>query len=185
MLVRDQIDVSLPIACFDVLQAVPFFRWRPERLGQDFEFAHFQRRLAGFGQETGAFDADEIAEIEQIEDFHCLGADFFLVEVGLNPAGRVSKIDKVTLAHIAMRSDSAGGAKRFAFLECVPDFRDRAGCFKSATKRLHSAGAKCLEFLPALRDQFVFRFHAVAMIMVERRSCQVPVLVPLCDDVTL
>src|SRR5205807_2270739 len=110
----------------------------------------------------------------------------------MSPAIARSRPDRRIAADSVLRRPAgraifpvAAGAKRFAFLECVPDFRDRAGCFKSATKRFHSAGAKRLEFLPALRDQFVFRFHAVGMIMVERRSCQVPVLVPLCDDVTL
>ena len=49
LLVRNQIDITLPIARFDVLQAVPFFRRRTERLGQDFKFVRFQRRLTGLG----------------------------------------------------------------------------------------------------------------------------------------
>src|SRR4030081_2966318 len=139
---------------------MPFFRRRPKRLGQDFKFVHFQRRLAGLGQETSSFHANEIAEIEKIKNFPRLRADFFLMEISLDPAGRVSKIDKVALAHVAMRGDSAGGAKRVAFLEYFPDFSNRARRFEPATKRFPPPGAKRREFLTALRNQFIFGLHA-------------------------
>src|SRR5947208_13685569 len=92
------------------------------------------------------------------------------MEVGLNPAGRVSKIDKVTLAHVAMRCDSAGGAQRIAFFEFLPDFRDRAGRFEGATKRFYPESTKRFQLFAALRAQFVFPLPGVAMIMVERAS---------------
>ena len=82
------------------------------------------------------------------------------MKISLDPAGRVSKIDKVALAHVAMRGDSASRAKRVAFLECVPDFRDRAGRFERAPKRFYPSGPKCRQFLAALRNQFIFRLHA-------------------------
>src|SRR5437879_10877568 len=89
------------------------------------------------------------------------------MEVSLNPAGCVSKIDKVTLAHVAMRCDSAGGAQRIAFFEFLPDFRDRAGRFAGATKRVYPTSTKRFQLFAAWREPFVLRLHAVGMIMVE------------------
>src|SRR5207237_8106233 len=106
LLVRDKIDITLSMTRFDILQTVPFFRWRPERLGQHFELACLQRRLACLRQKTCAFNADEIAEIEQIETLHRRDANFLLMQVGLTPAGCFSKIDKLTLAHVALRCGS-------------------------------------------------------------------------------
>ena len=68
MLVRDEIEITLAVPRFDVLQSVPFFRQRPQRFGQHLERAHFQCRLPAFGDKTCPFDADEIAEIEQPEN---------------------------------------------------------------------------------------------------------------------
>src|SRR5205807_6108194 len=159
LLVRNKIDITLSMTRFDILQAVPFFRWRPERLGQHFEFVRFQRRFASLRQKTSAFYPDEIAEIEQIENLHRRRANLFLVEIRLNAAGHVSKIDKVALAHVAMRRDSASRAQRIAFFEFLTNFRDRARRFEGPTKRFHSASTKRLEFLTPLRHQFVFRLH--------------------------
>ena len=52
LLVSQQIEITLPIARFDVLQAVPFFRQRPQRFRQHVELVDLERRLAGFGQKT-------------------------------------------------------------------------------------------------------------------------------------
>ena len=72
LLVRQQIEITLPVTRFDVLQAVPFFRQRPQRFSEHFERVDLQRRLAGLGEKTFALDADEIAEVEQVENLHRL-----------------------------------------------------------------------------------------------------------------
>src|SRR5438477_116512 len=84
------------------------------------------------------------------------------------PAIARSRQDRHNAAHVAMRCDSAGGAQRIAFFEFLPDFRDRAGRFEGATKRFYPTSTKRFQLFAALRDQFVFRLHAVGMIMVER-----------------
>ena len=66
-LVRDEIEITLPITRLDVLEPVPFFRQRPQGLGQQLELVNFEGRLAGFRQETIALDPDEIAEIDEFE----------------------------------------------------------------------------------------------------------------------
>src|SRR5438128_1676093 len=106
------------------------------------------------------------------------------MDINLEPPGGVTKIDKVAFAHVAMGSDSSGRTKRLALFEFFSHFRNRARNFEGAPERFDSARTQRFQFLAALRNQFVFRLHSVGMIMVERRSCQVPLLVPLCNDVT-
>jgi hypothetical protein len=174
-IVRDKIDIALAITRFDVLQTVPFFGRRSQRFCKHFEFVRFERRLARLGQKTRSFNANEIAEVEKLENFHRLRADFLFVEISLDPPGRVPKIDKVAFAHVAMGGDAAGRAERFAFLEFFAHFGDRTGGFERAAERFHTARAKRLQFLPALRDQFILRFHAPETIRLERRPCQAPI----------
>ena len=62
--VHDQVDVALPVARLDVLQAVPLLGQRPQRLGQEAHVLHGHRELAGAGAEQLAGDADEVADVQ-------------------------------------------------------------------------------------------------------------------------
>ena len=159
LFVRDQIEITLAITRFDILQPMPLFRQRPQRFREHFELLDLQCRLAGFGQETFAFHADEIAQIEQLEKIDNLRANFFGVDVNLNPAGRVAKIDKVALAHVAVRGNAAGRAQGFAFLEFFPDLRQVAACFEGGPEGFHATRAQTFQFSAPLRDQFILVVH--------------------------
>ena len=111
LLVRDQIEITLPVTRLDVLKPVPFLRQRPQRFPEQLELVDFQGRLAGLGEETIAFDADEIAEIDQLEKLDHLLADFLRVDVNLDPPGRIAQVDEMAFAHVAMRGDAAGRAQ--------------------------------------------------------------------------
>src|SRR5688572_29072318 len=63
-LVRDQIQIALAIARFDVLKPMPFCRERPERFPEQLEFMNFESWLTGLGDETGSFDPDEVSQID-------------------------------------------------------------------------------------------------------------------------
>src|SRR5205814_3950095 len=120
-----------------------------------------QSRLARFRDKTSAFNPDEIAKVEQLENFHPLSADFFFVKINLNPARRVSKIDKVALAHVSMGGDPPGGAQSLTFFEFLADFCDRARSFERTTEWLDALFAKRIQFFAPLRNQFVFRLHGL------------------------
>ena len=85
---------------------------------------NLQGRLAGLGEKTGSFDADEIAEIDQLEQLDHFRADFLRVDVNLNPAGGIAQVDEMALAHVAMRGDAAGRAQRRAFRKFFPHVSD-------------------------------------------------------------
>src|SRR5205085_10343643 len=109
--VCDQVKIPLPVARLDVLKPVPFFGKWPQRFAQDFEGMHFQRRLAGFGEETNPLDADEIAKIDQLKQIDYLVADFFRVDVNLDSPRRIAQVDEVAFTHVAVRGDVAGRAQ--------------------------------------------------------------------------
>src|SRR5881409_1893214 len=66
--VDDQVDVALPVARLDVLEAVPLLGQRTQRLGQERERLHGQRELARARAEHPARDADEITDVEDAEE---------------------------------------------------------------------------------------------------------------------
>ena len=66
--VDDQIEIALAVADLDVAQAVPFFRQRDEALDQKFQPRGADRQLVRLGPEQLPSDADEIPEIEQLEN---------------------------------------------------------------------------------------------------------------------
>ena len=138
---------------------MPFFRERPQGLRQHFEPVHFQSLLAGLGQEATSFHPDEIAKIKQPENLHRLRPEFLCLHINLDSPRRVAQIEKVTLAHVAMRRDPARCAKRRAFGEFRPHLLNRAARLKALTKRRHATSAQRLELLAPQRDQFILFVH--------------------------
>ena len=134
-LVRHQIEIALAIARLDIRQAMPFLGQRPERLREHFEFVHLQSRLARLGQETTALHSDEIAEIEQPEDFHRLRPQFLRLHVNLDAPGRVAQIEKMALSHVAMRRDPAGSAQRLAFGKFLAHFGNASRSSRNSARR--------------------------------------------------
>ncbi len=66
-IVRDEIQITLAIARFLVLQAVEFIRQRTQRFRQQAQFGAVDRQLAGFGFEQLTFRAEDIAKIPLLE----------------------------------------------------------------------------------------------------------------------
>ena len=105
--VGHQVEVALAVALLDVLQAVPLLGRRAQRLREDGQLAHFDRRLAGLRAEQVAGDAEEVAEVDLLEQRVRVGAERLLLEVGLDAAAAVPQVDEGCLAHAAQRHDSA------------------------------------------------------------------------------
>ena len=106
--VDDQVEVPLPVADLDVGQAVPLFGQRQEALRQELEPGGVNRQLVGPGPEHVAFDADEIAEVEQLEEAEVALAERVLPDVDLHPGLAVGDGEKIRLAEAADRQDAAG-----------------------------------------------------------------------------
>ena len=159
LLVREKIEVALPVTGLDILKSVPFLGERAQRFSQKLELVHFQRRLAGLGEEAGSLYADEIPEIDQLEHLDHVIANFLRVDVNLDPPGGIAQIHEMAFAHVAMRGDPAGRAQGGAFRELFADLGDCAGSFISVAERVRAARLKRFQFFTPLCDQAIFVVH--------------------------
>ena len=117
MLVGDEVEVALAVPRLDVLQSVPLFRQRVQRLAQDDETRGLDRRLAGFRREALALDSDEIADIQLVVERRAGFPDRFVLQIDLHAPTMVAHVEKMALAHVAARGDTARDRDRFALGE--------------------------------------------------------------------
>ncbi|OQC54400.1 MAG: hypothetical protein BWX54_02227 [Verrucomicrobia bacterium ADurb.Bin018] len=129
--VGNQIQVALAVAHFGVLQPVPFFRQRMQRLGQQFPLRHLQRLLTGARGEQLARHADKIAQVNRLECGERFLAQRVFLQVDLEFVGAVLQVRERAFAHLTNRHHAPGGLNRPTFGERRPDFRQRAGTRKS------------------------------------------------------
>ena len=66
--IDDQVEIPLAVARLDVRQPMPFLGQRQETLGQELERGGPDRQLVGLGAEDAPLHADEVAEVEKLED---------------------------------------------------------------------------------------------------------------------
>src|SRR6266567_996943 len=124
-IIGEKIEIALPVARLNILQAMPLFWKRPQSLRHKTERACLQRGFAALGEETCALGANEITDIEQTKKIDQVRANFFCVNVNLNAPGGITKIEEVALAHVAMRGDAASRAQDLALCEFFASQRDQ------------------------------------------------------------
>ena len=105
--VDDQVEVPLPVARLDVLQAMPLFGKRQVALGEEHHAAGPDAELAGACPEQVPLDADVIAEIEQLEDLEIQFGQRVLPDVDLEALEAVGQPEKARLAEVANGQDAA------------------------------------------------------------------------------
>src|SRR5438094_8441736 len=81
--------------------------------------APLPRRLPAFGEKTCSFHSNEIANIQQAKEIDQVRANFLCMNIDLNASGRVAQVQKMALAHIAMRRDAACRTNGVPFLELL------------------------------------------------------------------
>src|SRR5205814_3705013 len=104
---------------------------------------------------------------KKIEQFR---PNLFCVEIDLEAARRVTQVEKVAFAHVAVRCDAAGDTKRFTFFESLAHFRDRAANIKAGAERRDAFRAQRFKFFSPERDQLAFVFH-IRTANVRRDTC--------------
>ena len=158
-LVGEKIEIALPVARLNVLQAMPLFGKGPQSLRHKTKRPCLQRGFAALGEETGALDANEITDIEQAKKIDQVRANFFCVNINLNAPGGVTKIEEVALAHVAMRSDAASRAQDLALREFFAHLPDCSVRLERNAERLDTLSAQRVEFFSSQRDQFILFIH--------------------------
>ena len=87
---------------------MPLGRRRAQRLGQDDEAGDLDGNLVGLGGEHRAAHADEIREVEMLEDGKLLVAEDIFLRVNLDAPALVADVNEHGFAHVAVRGDAAG-----------------------------------------------------------------------------
>src|SRR6266540_4546841 len=177
--VGEKIKITLPVTRFDVLEPVPFFRERPQRLGEQLECLDFYCWFPAFGDKTCPFNANEIAYVEQPKKIDQFRPNLLCVNVNLNAAGDVTQVEKMAFPHVAMRRDAAGDTTRFSFFKLLAHLSDRAAHIKACAKRFDAFRAQRLKFFLSERDQLVFVFHIRTANLKPREKMNSPMLLGL------
>ena len=108
--IGDEVEIALAVADFDVLQAVPLFGHGEQGLGEELELLRVDAQLAGAGAEEIALDADDVADIEQLEELEIALAHGVLLDVDLQALSVLLQVGEAGLAHVAQRHEAAGDA---------------------------------------------------------------------------
>ena len=140
--IDDQVEVALAVADLGVGEGVERLAvlllddgQRTDRLREHGEALAVYRQLAAVGAEGEAFDADEVADVEQfledrvVERRIPFGADVVAADVDLDAARVVLQFEERGAAHDAARHDAAGDAHLlkvlFLVVVLVGDFTRR------------------------------------------------------------
>ena len=105
--IHEQIDITLAISKFDVLQAMPLFGQGKQVLGEERNL--FARARSVRWCECGkvALRADVIADIEQLEQLKLFFADIVFLHVDLQALTILLEVHKSGLAHQANGHDAS------------------------------------------------------------------------------
>ncbi len=106
--IRDQVEISLPVAQIHISQAMPLFRKRQKRLRQQFDTLDPYGEFVGLGPKQSAGHADDVSEIERTEKLKDLWTDYVKLDVELEPLALTKNMGKSGLSVRAKRNNPAG-----------------------------------------------------------------------------
>ena len=101
----DQVEIPHPLLEVGIDQTVEFIGGRLQRLGQELETRREDGHLAGLRIAEPAVDADDVAQIEAIDDLPNLGADLLLAEHDLDPTGAIDEVYEHEAAGASQQHD--------------------------------------------------------------------------------
>jgi hypothetical protein len=87
--IDDEVQIALPVADFDVLQAMPLLGQRQQTLGEELQLRRPDRQLVGPRAKQAPLDANPVAEIEQLEDLEVALGQRVLTDVHLHARAAV------------------------------------------------------------------------------------------------
>ena len=109
--VNYKVNIALTVSCILILQTVPLFGQREERLGKELDLLRMNRDLALSCSENEALNTDDVTDVPLLLEFleyistNVIGADIYL-----DPVSIVTQVDEVSLTHITPAHDPAGDA---------------------------------------------------------------------------
>ncbi len=110
----DQIDIPLPQQHLGVARAVKLFRRLGQRLAEHRQLFDEDGHLAGVGQAQRAVDADDVAQVEVLDQLPLLFGNVGLGDHQLNAAGGVLQVIELELSLVVAEHEPPRHADRFA-----------------------------------------------------------------------
>jgi hypothetical protein len=172
--VDDQVEVALAVSNLDVTQPVPLFRQRQEALGEELERRGMNRELVRLRAEQLPLDADEVAQVQQLEQREVAPRQRVLPDVGLNPGTAVRQHEEIGFAEAADREDPSRRAcldrsrlERFPVLPAMrrDQLADGVAALEPPRIRLDAQRGELLEVRAPLPQQIRFpRFLGDAVV---------------------
>ncbi len=105
-----EVEIALAIARLHVFQAMPLFGHGEQRLGKELQLFGVDAQFAGAGAEEVAVHADDVADIEQLEELIIALAHGVLLHVDLQTLAVLLEVGEAGLAHVAQGHEAAGDA---------------------------------------------------------------------------
>ena len=106
--IGDQVQVALAVARLHVFQAVPLLGHGEQRLGEELQLLGVDAQLARAGAEQIALHADDVADIEHLEELEIALAHGVLLDVDLQTLAVLLQVREPGLAHVAHRHHAPG-----------------------------------------------------------------------------
>jgi hypothetical protein len=148
-------------ARLDVAQPVVGVGRRAQRLGEHGVGVDAQAQLAAAGDEDGAVDPEDVAEVDLVQQpLHLLGAEDVQARLELHPAGAVDEVEEGHLALAAALREAAGDAVDvlglLAGLQALvgrADVRGGRHVGEGRRERVDAVGAQLVELGPPDGEQ--------------------------------
>jgi hypothetical protein len=154
LLVREQIDLPMPVSGLDVLDSVVLLRHRPQRLGQQRPVGDQQAQLAASSLEGGPVHPENVAEVERDEALERLLTQHVPLGVQLKLPVAVDEVYERGTALVApcdhAPGDSVGAVGFLTRLEIVDDGRGGDHALELVRKGVDPLRAQALELRPPI-----------------------------------
>ena len=170
LVVSHEIEVTLTVTDFGVLQSVPLCRRGPQCLAEDEEGGQLDRDFAGFSGEHRASDANEVPEVKVLEDFKLFIAQRLFLGVNLDAPALIFDVDELALAHVAVCGDAAGQRDFAPFGVVRPGHGAGVRWGELVFERVDAFGPQCFELFFTLFDQRVCVIHSISSTRLCQRS---------------
>ena len=164
VIVHDEVEIALTIARFEIRQAMPLVRQRPQSLGQEAQLVDHDRQLALLGAEHHALGANDVTQVPFLEFVVDTLGQAVAFDEQLYRTAHILEVGKRGLALHALRHHAAGDRDaqwlRFEIGRAgLGEARMQIAGQRIATEVIAigvAAGADVLKFGAALRDECRF-----------------------------
>ncbi len=105
--IDDEVEITLAVPLFHILEAVPFLGKGPQGFGEELHRVGEDGQFARLRLEDLPFEADDVADVELLENLVCRALQDVLSDICLGLPFSVLNVDESALAEIPECHDAA------------------------------------------------------------------------------